>query len=358
MAVVMATKVFAPYIWGSLSDRWGRRLSIIRWLTALGAVAFTLMFIRQDYFWMLMALGVFSFFWHAALPQFEVFTLDHLGPRRTRYSRIRLWGSIGFIISVAGIGYWLESGSIQILPIIVAALLAATWLTTLFVSEVPHPPQPANTGSVIAILRQPAVLAFFMACLLMQASHGPYYTFFSIYLGEQGYSTVAIGLLWALGVLAEIGVFLAVHHWLQVTGAAKLFSIAIAITAARWLLIGSLVDHLPVLIIAQIMHAASYGLFHASAMELLQRFFPGRLQGRGQALYTGIGFGIGNSLGSLFAGYVWSGFGSAWAYYFGSIMSLLALALSWIVYASQQKRHIGADESGTEPGVGGSGDDC
>ena len=334
----MATKIFAPYIWGSLADRWGNRLTIIRWLTALGALAFSLLFIRQNYFWMLLSLGIFSFFWHAALPQYEVFTLDHLGPRRTRYSRIRLWGSIGFILAVTGIGYWLEIGSINILPFIVVAMLAGTWLTTLLVSDVAHLVHHPESGSVLSTLRQPAVLAFFLACLLMQASHGPYYTFFSIYLAEHGYSTVATGQLWALGVIAEIGVFLAVHRWIPAIGAAKLFSIAIAITATRWLLIGSMVESLPILIIAQTMHAASYGLFHASAMELLQHFFPGRLQGRGQALYAGIGFGVGNSLGSLFAGYVWTGLGSSWAYYFGSIMCIIALMLSWIVYASQVEK--------------------
>ncbi len=331
MAVVMATKVFAPYFWGWLADRRGNRIAIVRWLTALAALAFSLILLRHDYWWLLAVLALFSFFWHATLPQFEAITLEYLGMRRARYSHIRLWGSIGFILAVTGMGFYLERGDVRILPAVVSMLMVAVWLTTLLVRRDAARPAIGRQGSIAPVIRQPVVIAFLLGCLMMQASHGPYYTFFSVYLAENGYSSGATGQLWALGVVAEIGVFLLAHRWLPAIGAPRLFVLAALITAARWLLIGALADHLAILIFAQTLHAASYGLFHASAMELLQHFFPASLQGRGQALYAGVGFGIGNASGSLFAGYVWSGLGASWAYYLASGLCLIAALLGLFV---------------------------
>ncbi len=332
MAVVMATKVFAPYFWGWLADRRGNRLAIVRWLTALAAAAFALILLRHDYWWLLTSLALFSFFWHAALPQFEAITLEYLGARRARYSHIRLWGSIGFILAVTGMGFWLERGDVRILPGVVALLMALVWLSTLLAPQDASAPSSGREGSIAPVIRRPVVIAFLLGCLMMQASHGPYYTFFSVYLAGHGYSSGATGQLWALGVVAEIGVFLLAHRWLPAIGAPRLFILAALITAVRWLMIGALVDHLAVLILAQTLHAASYGLFHASAMELLQRFFPASLQGRGQALYAGIGFGVGNASGSLFAGHVWSGLGPSWAYYMASGLCLIAAGLGIYVW--------------------------
>ncbi len=333
MAAIMVTKVFAPYLWGWLADRSGNRLAIVRSLSALAAGLFALVLWRHDYAALLVILTLFSFFWHATLPQFEAITLDYLGPRRARYSHIRLWGSVGFILAVAGMGAAIDHGGLVWQPALVVALLSLVWLTTLAVRDNHAAPlHRSHSGSVWTVLRQPVVIAFLGACLLMQASHGPYYTFFSLYLARHGYSSAATGQLWALGVIAEIGVFLLMHRWLPAIGAPRLFMAAALITAIRWLLIGAWVDSLIVLIAAQTLHAASYGLFHASAMELLQHYFPGPLQGRGQALYAGIGFGIGNALGSLAAGDIWDRYSPATAYYLASLLCFIAFILATAVW--------------------------
>ena len=305
-AIPLATKIYAPYLWGWLADRHGRHLAIIRWTTFGSVIAFAFVISSHTFLSLAITLSVYSFFWHAALPQFEAVTINHLGNRRERYSRIRLWGSVGFIIAVTGIGYWLEHAGIDVLPGVLLVALVGIWATSLLIPAVRETGGTQVHVSAIQQLRKPAVLGFLAACFLMQASHGPYYTFLSIYLKDHGYSATAIGQLWAVGVIAEIGVFLLVHRWLLRVGAVKLFQLAILITAIRWILLAEYVDQLPILLFTQTLHAASYGLFHAAGIELVNHFFPGKLQGRGQALYASLSFGLGNALGSLASGYLWT----------------------------------------------------
>jgi len=168
-----------------------------------------------------------------------------------------------------------------------------------------------------------------VSCLLAQASHGPYYTFFSIYLEDLGYTRTLIGVLWALGVVAEIIIFLLMHRLLPCYGARNLLLTALLITVIRWLLIAAQPQNLPILLIAQIMHAASFGILHASAIHMVHRLFPGRLQGRGQALYSSLSFGLGGAIGSLLSGYVWSNLGASWIYYMAAIMAGIGYLVAW-----------------------------
>jgi PPP family 3-phenylpropionic acid transporter len=323
IAVTMATKVFAPYLWGWVADHTGRRLSIIRWATFFAALAFSGVFLDKSYFNLVLILGIYSIFWHAALPQFEVITLTLLGSERDRYSHIRLWGSVGFILSVVGLGYWFELLGVAGLPLIFLIMLIGIWVSTLSFSSVPDSGNVHQAISVGAALRRPEVIAFLLACFLMQGSHGPYYAFFSIYLEEHGYLPTQIGWLWALGVAAEIGVFLIFYRWLRAFGAIRLFQISIIITAFRWVLLAFFVENVSVLLFAQVLHAASYGLFHAAAIELVNHFFPGRLQGRGQALYSSVSFGLGNAVGSFVSGRLWTMLSPEWTYLLASGMATL-----------------------------------
>ncbi len=338
MAVVMATKIVAPNLWGWIADHYGQRMRIIR-LAGLAAVAcFAPLAFTRGFGWILFWLGAFAFFWNAALPQFEAVTLNHLGPDSHRYARVRLWGSVGFILAVAGLPHWLAGPGIEQLPAVVLGLLAGIWLNTLWVPDHPGDPGAAPPLRLRAVLRRPATLALLAACLLGQASHGPYYAFFSIYLEAHGYSREAVGLYWALGVVAEVLVFLVIHRWLCRFGAERILLAALLLTALRWLLLAGFVEVAPVLLGAQLLHAASFGLLHASAIELVHRFFPGRLQGRGQALYSSTSFGLGGALGSLYAGRLWDVMGGGGVFAASAAVALLGAWAAWLGLARVQAR--------------------
>ena len=327
IAILMATKLVAPNVWGWIADRTGRRMAIIRLASLLAAVIFAGTLFDSGYLWLALVMAGFSFFWNAALPQFEAVTLSHLGDSTHRYSSIRLWGSVGFILAVAGLGWMLEDVGIELLPHALVLLFAAIWLASLTVPEHAHAEHPRPHEPLRRVLRRPDVLALLVVCFLMQASHGPYYTFFTLYLEDYGYSRSGIGQLWALGVLAEIGVFLVMHRWLPRFGARWLLLASLVLTTLRWLLIAGFADNLAVVLLAQTLHAASFGIHHAVAIFLIHQFFVGRNQGRGQALYSSLSFGAGGAVGALAAGYLWTGIGAEWTFVAAAAVS----GLAWLV---------------------------
>jgi MFS transporter, PPP family, 3-phenylpropionic acid transporter len=342
MALLLATKIVAPYIWGWLTDRGGQRMPIIRGATLLAALIFSGALIAQSYLSIAMVMIGFSFFWNAALPQFEAVTLNHLGTRVERYGRIRLWGSVGFILSVLVLGPVLERGGHGLLPWIVFGLLLVLWLSTLGVSEQRDVRKDAGGGEILSVLRRPEVISLFVVCFLVQASHGPYYSFFTIYLGDAGYGGGVIGWLWALGVVAEVGVFLMMPRLLPMLGARRLMLLALGLTALRWLMIAGFVDKMPLIIGAQLLHMASFGLYHAVAVHFVHRFFSGRLQGRGQALYSSLSFGAGGALGSLAGGHLWEVIGGQGVYLAAAAAAALAFAVACAglkTSESQQGKH-------------------
>lgn len=306
-ALLAGTKIIAPNVWGWLADRGARHMRIIRVGAALACLCFAGIFISQTFLWLALIVIGFGFFWNAVLPQFEVVTLSHLHDRHHEYSRIRLWGSVGFVVAVALLGFAFDVISIGWLPPILLALLASIFLSSLLVPACGKEGVAGqSSGSIIAVLTQPHVLAFFCACFLMQLSHGPYYTFFSLYLQQYGYDKSLTGLLWALGVVAEIALFWRVAKFFTRFGLRKVLLASFFLAGVRWLLIAGFAESLLLIAVAQCLHAASFGCFHAASIEIIRRFFRDGHAGRGQALYSSISFGAGGAAGAFLAGLWWS----------------------------------------------------
>jgi PPP family 3-phenylpropionic acid transporter len=324
-AILMATKIIAPYVWGWIADHTGRRIAIVRIASLLAALAFAGVFAGTGYWWLAAVMSAFSFFWNASLPQLEATTMNHLGSETRHYSRIRLWGSVGFILTVAGLGPVLDRYGAGSLPAILLALFIAIWLSSLAVPESAAGRLIQEQKSLRTLIRQPVVVSFFGVCFLMQASHGPYYTFFSIYLESFGYSRTSIGQLWALGVFAEIGVFLLIPRLLPRFGTRQLLLLAASLTTLRWLLIAVFPAYPGMIGLAQTLHAASFGLYHAVSIYLVHRLFTGTHQGRGQALYSSLSFGAGGAVGSLASGYLWKGVGPEAMFLLAAVASFTAL---------------------------------
>ncbi|VAW88979.1 Nucleoside:H+ symporter:Major facilitator superfamily [hydrothermal vent metagenome] len=329
MAMVMATKIVSPNIWAWIADHTGRRMQIVRGGSFLAALFFAGVFFGNGYWWLMAVVFLFSFCWNACLPQFEANTLSYLGDQPHRYSAIRLWGSVGFVLAVIAVGPLLSQYGQQWMPVVMLGLMIAIWLSSLLVPERAAAHVPIGHESLRQVLLKPAVIALLLVCFLNQASHGPYYTFYTLYLEQAGYGAVSIGWLWALGVIAEVGVFMVMHRLVPRFGLRNLLLFAIFLTAVRWWMIGAFIDSLTLLIVAQLFHAASFGIYHAVAIQLIHRHFVGKHQGRGQALYTSVSFGLGGVAGALYAGYSWQSLGATASFNIAAVLSLLAFMVTW-----------------------------
>ena len=327
MGAVIGTKLVAPALWGHLADHRGHK---VRWAQdAAGlTVLFSLGWLVADRFLLLLLVATtFSFFYHAILPQVEAITLERLHDKG-RYGRIRLWGSIGFIVAVLGAGQWLHVQGLHWLPWLLVLAALTTFVSTLGLrdSRVVH---ESSAPPLLPILRQPAVQALLLSSFLVTASHGVYYNFYSIAWKAAGYGESLISFLWAWAVLVEVGLFFVLHRLFSRWSVPGLLQVAIALTAVRWGLNLFWPTQLGVQLIARALHAASYALYHGTAITLIDRYFPGRAQVRGQGVYAAISHGLGGGVGALLGGYLWQWGGGTLGYAVSLLMALLGL---WIFH--------------------------
>jgi PPP family 3-phenylpropionic acid transporter len=343
-ALLSATRIIAPNLSGWLADRTGKSLSIIRFCCFFSAIFFCGFIFQLNYAGLTAITVGFGLFWNAALPQFEAVTLYHLKAQTHRYSQIRLWGSVGFIAAVLGMGRFLDLQPITYLPVIVAILLAANWLIAMFVPEAGFEKSDRNRRGIGQIIGKPEVLAFLLVNLLLQIAHAPYYVFYSLYLKQHQYSATLTGGLWALGVAAEIVLFIYMARLLKQFSLRGILLCSIALGIIRWLLIADCVDNLASLVFAQLLHAATFGGVHVTAIHLVHRYFGNQHQGQGQALLGSISYGLGGMLGSLYSGQLWQTEGGGLIYTLSAFCCGLALLIAFIWVGrenSQKSKRLG-----------------
>lgn len=329
MALMQLMRIIAPNLWGWLSERTGARMPIVRWSALASLLGFALFFTTTEFAGVFIAMALMSFFWSAALPLVESTTFNHLGGEAHRYGIIRSCGSAGFIVAVMLIGHALDHLPVASLLWMLTLILAVILLCALRVPEASQSGQSRCSVSLAVTLRQSHVQALFGACFFMSAAHGGLYVFYSIYLVENAYGKSLVGWMWTLGVLSEIAVFLLMPRIARRWSMRAVLLCAFAAAVLRFLLIGWGVASVAVLVCAQVLHGATFGAYHAAAITLVNRWFPGRLQAGGQALYGSLSFGAGGMLGGLLSGVSWDAIGAAWTFTMGSGFALIGLIWLW-----------------------------
>ena len=329
MSLMQVMRVVAPNLWGWLADRLGARMPIVR-LSAFASLAgFALFFQTTSFEGIFVGMAIMGFFWSAALPLVESLTFSHLAGQSGRYGNIRLWGSIGFIVAVLGIGHALTWLPVDSQLWMTAALLGGIAVLAMSVPEAPRPPHHHDTPGLSAVLGRRDVRALLGGAFFMSAAHGALYIFYSILLVDAGYSKAFVGWMWTLGVVAEIGVFMLMPRLTHRFGLRQILLVAFVAAVLRFAMIGWGVSSLAVLVFAQLLHGATFGAYHAASIAAVNQWFPGRLQARGQAIYGSLSFGAGGMLGGLISGYTWDWIGAAWTFTLGSVFGLMGLVFIW-----------------------------
>jgi MFS transporter, PPP family, 3-phenylpropionic acid transporter len=326
-----ATRLFSPYAWGWVADHTGRRERLLL-LAACGALVASIGYLFPlDYTWVA-AVTVVIFICTAGVIPISEATLAHRVSRGGsldigRYGRVRMWGSIGFVGTVSASGFVLQAAGTGRFPLLVCALLAllvgACWRLPA-TSELAQ--AKAAAAGALSVLRQPVVAWFFAGVFLTVLAHTSLYAFYSLYLASLGYGQGEIGLLWAVGVVAEVIWFYAQGRWAhRLATHAWLLAAALA-AALRFALIAAFGAWVAVLVVAQCLHALSFAAQHSACIAVITRHFPGRLRGRGQALYAVLGYGASGVIGGVAGGALSEAFGFASVFW---AASAAALAGAW-----------------------------
>ena len=330
MTQMQVMRLAGPFFWSTLVDRAGGRMTLIRLTSAITLAVFCAFFLTTRFEILLVSLGLFAFFWVAALPLVETLTFDHLRDEPARYSRIRLWGSVGFIVTVLGVGALLDRWPLSSLLGMCVVCLSGIVLCGFAIPEAPAPHGHESQQPIGRILRQPRVRALLAACFAMSAAHGALNIFYSIFLSDHGYSKSLVGGLWTLGVLAEIVVFFYMARVMRRFTLRQILLASFAAAVVRFVTIGQAADRLLVLALAQLLHGLTFGAFHSAAIAATNRWFPGSTRSRGQALYSSLSFGAGGAVGGLVSGWAWGHLGSGITFALGSLFALIGLMLIFV----------------------------
>ena len=342
MAIFLLTKLIAPNVWASIADNMtakkGSSLSLLKQAAFVTFILYCLMFLVESFWATAAVMFSFCIFWNASLPQLEAATLNHLQDRRDKYGQVRLWGSVGFIVMVQSLGLIMDvtgpeailpAGAIAILSVFFASLLLRKPNKQADEKLVINDPDISQDKPIkLLSLVNKNVVFLLTLCVFMQVSHAPWHTFFSIYLEGYGYSKSSIGALWSIGVVFEILVFIVGYKLLQRFRLADLLTFTFLIAAIRWVMVASFPESGWLVLITQIMHSVTYGLYHSVMIKLIDRLFQGRYQIRGQALYSSITFGLGGAIGSFISGHIWTVYGQNELFMVSGLMMLLVFVIS------------------------------
>lgn len=300
-ALLIVSSVVMPFGWAWIADHGAHHMRVIRACTVAAALCMAVATQASTFTMMALAMGSFGVFWCAVLPQFEANTFAHLGARAPSYPSLRVWGSIGFIAVVVGVGAVVTETTAGLVPWLVVSGVGLLALLSQTVTAAPEQPTHGTAQGRRVVNRQVVVLL--IVVFVGVASHQPYYTFYSLVLSDYGYPRAAIGVFWAIGVVSEVVVFMLLgRHAIRATRGWLLLGLAAA--SVRWLLLASGAANPLLLAIAQLLHAGSFALFFGGAIQLVNEAFPACWRGRGQALLSSAGHGAGGAFGAWAAGQV------------------------------------------------------
>jgi PPP family 3-phenylpropionic acid transporter len=239
---------------------------------------------------------------------------------------------------VLGIGWLIDRQPLSLLPAIIIALLLGIGVAALSVPEARTASHGHQPHKLWHILKKPEVIAFFVVCMFLQTAHSPYYVFYSIVLKQHHYPSMMIGGLWALGVVAEIVLFLFMRKVLAKFKLRTLLLTSISVAIVRWLLIAYLADSLLWLLTAQVLHALTFGGTHVASIHLVHRYFGSQHQGKGQALYNSFSAGLGGMIGSYASGYYFDTVGATGIYAAAALCCTVALLIAYLWIGSDDDK--------------------
>ena len=294
-----ATLVVFPFMWGVLADRFARRKSIYLLCNLTAALVWSAFLFNRSFAPMLVITGLYGIFYAPLISFLEAYSMDILGENKKAYGRVRLWGSISFIIVVAALGPLIDRlGIAVIVPLILAGALCQT-AGALKLPAMPTAPKRRRAAPPPMEWRRVAVFLF--CGFLMLVSHGTYYGFFSIHLEQTGRPPTFIGIAWAVAVAAEIAVMFYSRRLFERVSLEKVLLFSFLMAALRWTLL-YLFTAPAVILATQILHACTYGTFHMASIIYMDRLTPAGAKTFGQAANNAITYGLGLMVGFLLNG--------------------------------------------------------
>jgi predicted MFS family arabinose efflux permease len=274
------------------------------------------------------------------LDAFVVDALRERGEPPESYGRVRLYGSLGFLLGVAGAG-WVERAGLP-LPAFVDALFVATAIVAFaFPARGEGGPAPV-LPALLGLAKQPFLLPLLVTGGLQAMTLSVYDTFLSVHVQAHGLPTLLVGASVGIGVSFETALLAFGRDWLGRMGPARALLFAAASGIPRWILT-AIVREPALLVAIQVLHGIGFGAFWVSGVQRMARAAPPHISASAQALWGAATYGVGALIGALLAGQVRERVGTEGIFWMLAVVSVGATASAgWLVWAD------GTGESGSE----------
>ena len=311
--------------WGALADRFHMRKPLYVWCNVISTLVWSFYLIADTFWTMFLVTALYGVFYAPIIAFLEAFSMDLLGRGKSGYGRLRVWGSVAFIVVVVVVGWalgWLPIKAVLVFIFAGGVLLSLVGLI-----------MPASTAaskepfwkSIRAFMNQ-RVLVFLLCAFLMLVSHGAYYGFFSIYLENLGFGSSFIGLAWALAIIAEILVMVNSKRIFQYLSLETALAVTFIIAIFRWVLLGTLHAWYAILML-QVLHAGTYAMFHMASILYMDELAPEGAKTLGQSINNAMTYGLGLMAGFFISGFLYEQAGASFAFMASALLALLGGAV-------------------------------
>jgi PPP family 3-phenylpropionic acid transporter len=300
---ILARTIAGP-LWAQRVDRRGRPMQSVVLLTALSCATFALFPFAHGLWPLFVCCALYGCVYPPLHAILDNMTIEAAREHAFHYPRVRMWGSLAFLLVIVAVGVWLERASARgvfwlLLGLLLVSLVAAFWLPR---SE--RPPDTSHGAPLRRLLVQPLFVLFLLASALLQGSHGAYYSLSTLHWREHGIGEGMAGLLWAEGIVAEIALFFWIRDLAERLRPTTLLLIGAAGAVVRWGVLASTVSP-GVIAGVNWLHAASFGCTYLGGLRFLRMRVAPELQTTGQGLLGAATSGVGMVLGTLLAGEVY-----------------------------------------------------
>ncbi len=259
------------------------------YLSLIISILASFLLLSNNFYLILLSFFIIGSSFAVVFPYIETIAIEKL---KEKYGLARVYGSIGFMLF--GIIFSYINSNLIYLFII---LMILTNLVAFYLKE------DKVISKNISPINFKKEWKFWLSVILLQISFGGFYNFFTIYNLNHGISKEYIGWLWAIGVIAEIIIFIIGHNFLKKLSSKTWIVISIFLTSIRWFMLYIFAGNLVLIALSQIIHAFSFAIFHTSALLYLSKKYENKTLA--QQFYSGIAYGFAAFLGSIISGYLY-----------------------------------------------------
>lgn len=301
-------RVLAGPGWGNVADRIGRRRPVLTFAAASAAGLAASYTVADGFLPLLLIAAAQGIAASAINPLADSLALTLAREGRIEYGPVRAVGSATFMVATAIAGWLLNRAGSWLVPWLLTAGYTAAALLTPFLPEAATPPAAPHAFAALKLFRNKPFRLAVVSTALIQGAHAAYYGFAALFWRTQGLNDTVIGLLIAEGIVAEILLFARGRRLVERLGPAGLTAGAAGASILRWSITAA-APSLPVLVLIQPIHAATFAMQHLSAMLVLSRYLPPERAATAQALHAALGYGAPTGLMMLLSGALYARFG-------------------------------------------------